>query len=238
MSGYDPYDEASTAVGYGDNDTGYLESTYFESADNGAAGYFDSVPRPGGGHGDEVGYIEAREPEMGFKGGDADYLAFDPDSAYAAVQPDAVQDQAPVFDGHFGPMEEDWLSEQWDLLKNQPWFRGHMKRADAVDELQGRPAGSFLVRVSSEPGHYAISVIQDNGRIEHMLILSSYAGEGTNAPGDTRYRLGTYSTYYFNTVPKLIAYYIANPYIEHHKLRGVVQPEQQDGGYLTVQFKK
>jgi hypothetical protein len=173
--------------------------------------------------------------------GDDDYLTFDQASSYAAVQPDAQYDQEPeAFGGAggYGPMEKDWLLEQWDLLKDQPWFRGHMRRPEAVEQLTGKPAGSFLVRVSSEPGHYAISVIQDSGKIEHMLILSSYAGSDSTAPGNTQYRLGTYSTYYFNTVPKLIAYYIANPYLDHHKLRGVVEPERQDGGYLTVQFKK
>jgi hypothetical protein len=56
-------------------------------------------------------------------------------------------------------------------------------------------------------GHYAISAIQHKG-MDHMLILPSYAGPDSSAPGSTRYRLGTYSRDLFNTVPKLIAYYI------------------------------
>lgn len=94
----------------------------------------------------------------------------------------------------------------------------------------GQPFGSFVVRVSQSepgrsnssffvvarncppsqlmfPGHYAISSIQHKG-MDHMLILPSYAGPDSTAPGCTRYRLGTYSRDLFNTVPKLIAFYI------------------------------
>ena len=33
-------------------------------------------------------------------------------------------------------------------------------------------------------------------------------GPGSQSPGQTQYRIGTFSTALFNTVPKLIAYYI------------------------------
>lgn len=166
------------------------------------------------------------------------YLALDEDDPYLKVVPDAIYDnKGPSIEGNadgYLAVEMDWLSEQWDLLKDQPWFRGHMHRQEAIEELQPTRAGTFVVRVSSEPGHYAISTKQDNGNIEHMLILPSWAGYDTNAPGNTRYRLGTYSKLLFNTVPKLIAYYIAHPYIEHHRLVGEVLPEKQNGGYLDV----
>ena len=34
-------------------------------------------------------------------------------------------------------MSQDWLSEQWELMAEQPWFRGDMNRKDAKKELVG-----------------------------------------------------------------------------------------------------
>ena len=69
----------------------------------------------------------------------------------------------------------DWLTEQWDLMSSQPWFRGFMTREEACALLDQKPTGSFVVRVSaSQPGHYAISVVQPNNHFEHMLILPSW----------------------------------------------------------------
>ncbi len=82
----------------------------------------------------------------------------------------------------------------------------------------------------------------------------------SGAPGNTRYRLGTYSKDRFNTVPKLVAYYIgtagsapnphawlachvvnsnlprspAHPYIGRHFLMGEVIPENQNGGAFPL----
>ena len=83
------------------------------------------------------------------------------------------------------------------------------------------------MRVSvSEPGHYAISCIQHGNDFDHMLILPSRAADtGTSAPGGTRYRLGTYTKELFNTVPKLVAYYIDHAYIDKRRLQGHVRPE-------------
>lgn len=151
----------------------------------------------------------------------------------------------------------DWLDDQYEKLKKQPWFRPKpYNRKDAEDELAHKPLGSFVVRVSSQEGHYAVSFVRKNGT-DHMLILPSYvracvtlattdgfkddfkdgiseddeqrttvatphtfwlgttfisflsqAGVDSASPGKTQYRIGTYSTDLFNTVPKLVAYYI------------------------------
>lgn len=166
--------------------------------------------------------------------------------AYMHVEPDEVvptnfdnplyfQGKKPTADAGYLAVQPDWLSEQWDLLAEQPWFRGFMQRDDAMAELRTKSPGSFVVRVSnSEPGHYAISAVQFNSQMDHMLILPSYAGENTNAPGATRYRLGTYSKLLFNTVPKLIAYYIDHEYIDVRRLQGEVVAENQVGGYMDV----
>jgi len=167
--------------------------------------------------------------------------------AYMHVEPDEVipsnldnplyfeKQSGATHDSGYLAVQPDWLSEQWDLLAEQPWFRGFMQREDAVAELRNQPHGHFVVRVSnSEPGHYAISGIQHKG-MDHMLILPSAAGNGgAHAPGNTRYRLGTMSKLLFNTVPKLIAYYIDHEYIDVRRLQGSVVQENQVGGYMDV----
>lgn len=77
-------------------------------------------------------------------------------------------------------------------------------------------------------------MVQEGKHFDHMLILPSYAGNDSGAPGNTRYRLGTYSRLLFNTVPKLVAYYIGHPYINTSRLKGEVVPEEQEGGYMMV----
>ena len=100
---------------------------------------------------------------------------------------------------------------------------------------QFKAAGSFVTRVSqSQPGHFALSVVQEGKHFDHMLILPSYAGNDSGAPGNTRYRLGTYSRLLFNTVPKLVAYYIGHPYINTSRLIGEVVPEAQEGGKYHI----
>jgi len=170
--------------------------------------------------------------------------------AYLHVQPDEVVPDAidnPMYfkEGQvegagagtgYMAVEPDWLSEQWDMLSDQPWFRGFQNRDECEQELNAYPPGGFVVRVSvSEPGHYAISCIQHGNDFDHMLILPSRAADtGTSAPGGTRYRLGTYTKELFNTVPKLVAYYIDHAYIDKRRLQGHVRPETQVGGYVEV----
>jgi hypothetical protein len=61
-------------------------------------------------------------------------------------------------------------------------------RQEAKDSLKDGAPGQFVTRVSqSQPGHFALSVIQESGHYDHMLILPSYAGKEAGAPGNTRY---------------------------------------------------
>jgi hypothetical protein len=130
----------------------------------------------------------------------------------------------------------EWLAHQWEVLHEQPWFRGFCGRGEAESELKRNPSlGAFVVRVSeSKPGHYAISVLQRDSKsrpkVEHMLVLPSYAGRDPSAPGGTRYRLGETSRYLFNSVSKLVAFYNSRPYhTNNNKLNGTVYEIQGEG---------
>eukprot|EP00045_Choanoeca_perplexa_P003870 m.34058 g.34058 ORF g.34058 m.34058 type:complete len:189 (-) comp12271_c0_seq2:1291-1857(-) len=157
------------------------------------------------------------------------YLELAPDGEYLEMD---EAGQEPVADDSYLAVQPDWLDEQYTMLTTQPWFRKKgFGRTQAEAELADKPIGSFLVRVSSQEGNYAISVVRPGPNVEHMLVLPSYAGPNSTAPGKTQYRIGTYSTDLFNTIPKLIAYYIAHPYYQQEKLVGLVVPEEQDGGF-------
>eukprot|EP00039_Didymoeca_costata_P016630 m.300660 g.300660 ORF g.300660 m.300660 type:complete len:1171 (+) comp16422_c0_seq10:196-3708(+) len=131
------------------------------------------------------------------------------------VAPDSFikdREQQQANDRDFQGFQQQWLMEQWTQLQTQPWFRGFATRDAAIKELKRKDPGCFIVRVSeSEPGHYAISVRQAE-RVEHFLILPTYAGD-KSVSGSTRYRLGKNSRLLFNSVPKLIGFYIGHPLV-------------------------
>eukprot|EP00041_Stephanoeca_diplocostata_P020497 m.460408 g.460408 ORF g.460408 m.460408 type:complete len:200 (+) comp21594_c0_seq3:132-731(+) len=183
-------------------------------------GYLDLAPNEGG---VEESYLQVTPDQV-----------FDDDAALGGyLEMSAAQGTE---DGGYLAVDQDWLSDQWELMAEQPWFRGDMSRESSKKELKSRPVGSFVVRVSqSEPGHFALSVVQEGGQLDHMLILPSFAGHDSTAPGKTQYRLGTYSKLLFNTIPKLCAYYIGHTYIGNSRLRGEVKPETQEGGYLALE---
>eukprot|EP00729_Bicosta_minor_P013200 gene13200-1318_t len=114
-------------------------------------------------------------------------------------------------EGAYDGLEPDWLEAQWDKLKTQPWFAGDMNRVGAIEQLKDQDNGHF---VSSKEGHFALSVVTNRrgskDGLEHLLIMPSFAGKDSNAPGNTRYRLGTGNHCLFNTIAKLIAYYIGH----------------------------
>eukprot|EP00056_Hartaetosiga_gracilis_P016139 m.4046 g.4046 ORF g.4046 m.4046 type:complete len:227 (-) comp3791_c0_seq1:50-730(-) len=173
----------------------------------------------------------------------ADYEE-DEQGGYLGVEPDGEYDEARALappgdddEGGYLAVNPDWLEEQWKLLAIQPWFRGNegYQRQDATKELRDADPGTFVVRVSvSQPGHYAISTKTRSGKIVSMLILPSWAGPDSNAPGQTQYRLGSTSKLLFNTVPKLIQYFSENNYYRGDSLKGEVIPEKQEGGYMLL----
>lgn len=103
-----------------------------------------------------------------------------------------------------------WLEHQHKLMKNMPWFRHHFTRADASRDLHGQAQGAFLVRLSSQAGHYAISVNMGN-KMENLLILPSWDAT-KSTKGETLYRLGTRSVDLFVSIPDLLQYYVRKPF--------------------------
>eukprot|EP00056_Hartaetosiga_gracilis_P020014 m.17151 g.17151 ORF g.17151 m.17151 type:complete len:192 (+) comp8103_c0_seq1:64-639(+) len=162
------------------------------------------------------------------------YMEVTPDGKFEEDMYLALGEVAP--DSYLA-VEPTWLDAQVELLKKQPWFKASpFGRREAEKELKDKPKGAFLVRVSSQKGHYAVSVKRKSGEVDHMLVLPSWAGAESNAPGQTQYRIGTYTTDLFNTIPKLVAFYIGHPFYDDERLIGIVESEDQDGGfYLDVE---
>jgi len=76
----------------------------------------------------------------------------------------------------FGPLEPPMLDRIRSLLQ-QPWFHGHIEKADAESKLTGQARGAYLVRLSSTaPGCFTISKVGHHG-ISHQRIDYS-AGKG------------------------------------------------------------
>lgn len=172
------------------------------------------------------------------KGNPGSYMAMEPDfeldEDMDMTQFLAKAAQQAKGDGNFQGMNDEWIEQQHDKLSKQPWYKGDIGRKDALTVLKGKQDGAFLVRASqSQPGTYACSLV-DKGKVDHMLLLPSYAGAEAEAPGATYYRFGTKTKRLFNTVPKLIAYYIGHELDGTKlKLQGEVHAESQAGGFLA-----
>jgi hypothetical protein len=172
------------------------------------------------------------------KGNPGSYMAMEPDfeldEDMDMTQFLAKAAQQAKGDGNFQGMNDEWIEQQHGKLSKQPWYKGDIGRKDALTVLKGKQDGAFLVRASqSQPGTYACSVV-DKGKVDHMLLLPSYAGPDAEAPGSTYYRFGTKTKRMFNTIPKLIAYYIGHE-LDGTKLqlKGEVLAENQAGGFLA-----
>ncbi len=45
-----------------------------------------------------------------------------------------------------------------------------MNGEEATEMLAGKPPGTFLIRFSSQPGFYAASYVDREGRVRHTLV--------------------------------------------------------------------
>eukprot|EP00040_Diaphanoeca_grandis_P037152 m.240647 g.240647 ORF g.240647 m.240647 type:complete len:909 (-) comp33766_c0_seq1:82-2808(-) len=103
-------------------------------------------------------------------------------------------------------------------LHKQPWFRGDFSRAQAEEILEDGHTGMFIVRASSQPGLYSISVQigMDNGtpsKITNMLCLPCDAtGVQVDANVASCFKLGDFGEDFKPTIPKLVYHYMSNPY--------------------------
>lgn len=79
------------------------------------------------------------------------------------------------------------------------------KRDEAGNILAGKPEGTFLVRPSSEPKNYALSIVTHGGHVVHCKIEQKDSGFGFAAP-------------YFNfpTLKSLVLHYRDHTMVEHN----------------------
>eukprot|EP00730_Choanoeca_flexa_P001281 TRINITY_DN10564_c0_g1_i10.p1 TRINITY_DN10564_c0_g1~~TRINITY_DN10564_c0_g1_i10.p1 ORF type:complete len:121 (+),score=16.64 TRINITY_DN10564_c0_g1_i10:297-659(+) len=72
------------------------------------------------------------------------------DGSYISVKPDGewMGDANIEVDDGYMAVNPDWLESQWELLNDQPWFRGaeDYRRDDATKELARAKTGTFVVR--------------------------------------------------------------------------------------------
>ncbi|CAG5099238.1 Oidioi.mRNA.OKI2018_I69.XSR.g16371.t1.cds [Oikopleura dioica] len=83
------------------------------------------------------------------------------------------------------------------------WYKPNFQRIHAEEALKGTPAGSFLVRKSSEQGSYALSVQTKELGLTHLLIKPSM--------GLWKLQGDTTAVKEFSSVPALIDFYKDQP---------------------------
>ncbi|KAL6078333.1 SH2 domain-containing protein, variant 2 [Balamuthia mandrillaris] len=89
----------------------------------------------------------------------------------------------------FGPLSvltgEPYLSRLYKIMK-QPWFHGDISAAKAEERLGHQPAGSFLIRFSSKPGHFTITSVNKRKKIIHQRV--DYIPGQFYVFGDSKYK--------------------------------------------------
>eukprot|EP01117_Protostelium_nocturnum_P009304 TRINITY_DN3334_c0_g1_i1.p1 TRINITY_DN3334_c0_g1~~TRINITY_DN3334_c0_g1_i1.p1 ORF type:complete len:1152 (+),score=371.99 TRINITY_DN3334_c0_g1_i1:154-3609(+) len=76
----------------------------------------------------------------------------------------------------YGPFEGVSTLRYIQKLNNEPWFWGNTSSFHAADALANKGPGAFIVRLSSEPGHFAISSNNEEGVMKHFKIKHSPGG--------------------------------------------------------------
>jgi len=83
----------------------------------------------------------------------------------------------------FGPLDNlDRILEDVNSILSKPYFHGHISAAASVTKLAKTKVGTFVMRFSSDPGCYAISVSTKTGVKNYRIHLS----EGKFIVGNTR----------------------------------------------------
>ncbi|EGD76708.1 tyrosine phosphatase [Salpingoeca rosetta] len=95
--------------------------------------------------------------------------------------------------------EDDDESDDEDDISTRWWFRSNFTRAQVDELLQDAPKGQFLVRNSSKPNHYALS-LQTGTKIVNMLIAPQQ-----QADGSIKYKLGKSQPTLFDTLDELVS---------------------------------
>lgn len=122
-------------------------------------------------------------------------------------------DTRPVPDGIGETNEAVQQQLQAKPLAQQPWFKSGFSRSQAEELLQDGYQGMFIVRESSQPGLFSVSVQAGNETFDHpSKITNMLCLPAQEANGETKFKLGDFGEAYFSTIPELIAYYQKKPY--------------------------
>eukprot|EP00051_Salpingoeca_urceolata_P017746 m.244458 g.244458 ORF g.244458 m.244458 type:complete len:1041 (-) comp19037_c0_seq4:34-3156(-) len=120
------------------------------------------------------------------------------------------------------------LTRKQQPLELQPYYRSGLSREQIEQTLHDTPTGTFLVRPSSVPGHFALTMNEGEGKIVSLLIVPVHSDD------KTRYKLGQTGQQVFETIPQLVAFFEENPvradsHGEHIRLIDHTPADDDDG---------
>ena len=61
-------------------------------------------------------------------------------------------------------------------IPKMPWFFGDLSGEEAQEALEGQPAGTFLVRFSSQPGCFAVCYVGADMQITKVIVTQNTNG--------------------------------------------------------------
>eukprot|EP01121_Diplochlamys_sp_Union-15-3_P006700 TRINITY_DN1720_c0_g1_i3.p1 TRINITY_DN1720_c0_g1~~TRINITY_DN1720_c0_g1_i3.p1 ORF type:complete len:208 (+),score=35.18 TRINITY_DN1720_c0_g1_i3:265-888(+) len=75
----------------------------------------------------------------------------------------------PIGDPETTPKDATLIHNMRNILQNR-WFHGDVEEKFALQQLLGKPGGTFLIRFSSIDGYFTISLMTNKGTIRHQRI--------------------------------------------------------------------
>jgi len=84
-------------------------------------------------------------------------------------------------------------------LTDQPWYRRKYTREQVAETLRNRTEGMFIVRPSTKPGHFSMSVLGAKGMLHNYLIIPVQKDDDT-----TGYKFGPAAEKIYANVVELV----------------------------------
>eukprot|EP00730_Choanoeca_flexa_P006380 TRINITY_DN12143_c3_g1_i1.p1 TRINITY_DN12143_c3_g1~~TRINITY_DN12143_c3_g1_i1.p1 ORF type:complete len:1021 (+),score=271.12 TRINITY_DN12143_c3_g1_i1:137-3199(+) len=111
------------------------------------------------------------------------------------------------------------------------WYRSNYTRAQVEDLLTDAEAGTFIVRKSSKPGHYALSLQPGgDGRIANLLIIPIKTAQGIV------YKLGVTGKETFKNIADLVKHYLEEGIPASEHTSEVIRLRQPTASGASVQL--